>query len=81
MPAITNQGKQVNTEWQIVEVQRPLMSVHQICQKGTVVVFGESGGYILNLADGSQTPFGVENNVYVMDLYLPPSKGFGRPGQ
>ena len=52
------------------------MSVHQICSKGNNVVFGESGGYILNLQDGSQTPFGVEDNVYVMDLYLPPEKGF-----
>ena len=76
MPVITNQGKHVNSEWQVVAEKRPLMSVHQICSKGNIVVFGESGGYILSLQDGSQTPFGVEDNVYVMDLYLPPEKGF-----
>ena len=80
MPVMTNQGRHVNSEWQVVAVKRPLMSVHQICSKGNVVVFGESGGYILNLQDGSQTPFGVEDNVYVMDLYLPPEKGFTRQG-
>ena len=57
--AFTGQGRSVSTTWQVVDVNRPLMSVHQICSKGNVVVFGESGGYILNLADGSQTPFGV----------------------
>ena len=64
-----------------MEVQRPLMSVHQICQQGNLVVFGEQGGYILNLTDGTQTPFGVEDNVYILDLYLPPQAGFTRPGQ
>ena len=77
VPMMTNQGRQVTTEWQVVDVTRPLMSVHQICAKGNVVVFGESGGYIMSLSDGHCTPFGVEDNVYVLDLYLPP---FGRPG-
>ena len=84
VPALTGQGRSVSTTWQVVEVSRPLMSVHQICQRGNVVVFGESGGYVLNLADGSQIPFGVENNVYVMDLYLPPAnepQSFHRPGR
>ena len=47
----------------------------EICQRGNLVVFGEHGGYVLNLSDGSKTAFGVEDNVYVLDLYMPP---FGR---
>ena len=83
--ALTSQGKVVTTTWQVVEVNRPLMSVHQICECGNVVVFGESGGYILSSADGTTTHFGVEDNVYVLDLYLPPSgsanaQGFRRQG-
>ena len=54
------------------------MSVHQICAKGNVVVFGESGGYIMHMTSGHCTPFGVEDNVYVLDLYMPP---FGRQGK
>ena len=57
------------------------MSVHQICQNGNIVVFGEKGGHIMNLADGSQTQFGVEDNVYVLNLYFPPAEGFRRPGK
>ena len=83
--ALTSQGRPVTTTWQVVEVNRPLMSVHQICERGNVVVFGESGGYILSLADGTTTHFGVEDNVYVLDLFLPPmgnakTQGFRRQG-
>ena len=74
----------ISTMWQIVEVNRPLMSVHQICQKGNICVFAEHGGYVMNLNDGATTHFGVEDNVYVMELFLPPSKsgaeGFPRQG-
>lgn len=82
--AMTGQGKQVSTKWQVVGVNRPLMSVHQICKQGNVVVFGEQGGYVMNLMDGSMTPFGVEDQVYVLDLYLPPApseSGFPRLGR
>ena len=79
--ALTGDGKQIATKWQVVETNRPLMSVHQICQQGNLVVFGEQGGYILNLTDGAQTSFGVEDNVYILDLFLPPQAGFQRPGQ
>ena len=79
--ALTGEGKEVATTWQIVDVNRPLMSVHQICKAGNIAVFGQDGGYILNLADGSRTHFGVENSVYVLDLYLPPASGFTRQGR
>ena len=63
----------MSTTWQVVDVSRPLMSVHQICQRGNLVVIGEQGGYIMSLVDGSQTHFGVEDNVYVLELMLPPN--------
>ena len=82
VPAYTREGRGVSTKWQVVEVNRPLMSVHQICEHGNIVAFGENGGYIMSLADGSQTHFGVEDNVYVLELMLPPSgPGFARPGR
>ena len=79
--AYTDQGRMVSTKWQVVDVSRLLMSVHQICQNGNIVVFGEEGGYIMNLTDGTMTQFGVEGNVYVMNLHLPPAAGFTRPGR
>ena len=83
--ALTREGKGVSTTWQVVDVSRPLMSVHQICERGNIVVFGEKGGYIMSLEDGSQIHFGVEDNVYVLELYLPPNpadhEGFRRQGR
>ena len=64
-----------------MDVSRPRMSVHQICQRGNIVAFGAEGGYIMNVHDGSQSHFGVEDNVYVLDLFLAPAEGFRRPGQ
>ena len=81
IPAVTREGRAVTTQWQVVDVSRPLMSVHQVSQRGNIVVFGENGGYIMSLADGSQTHFGVEDNVYVLELMIPPSApGFARQG-
>ena len=78
--ALTSEGKQVATKWQVVPTSRPLMSVHQICEQGNVVVFGAHGGYIYNISDRSQTPIAVRDNVYVLDLYLPPVATFRRQG-
>ena len=62
----------VQTSWQTVDIIRPLSSVRQICLQGNKVLFGAQGG--------EETPFGIEDNVYVLDLWLPPSppRGFGR---
>ena len=82
--AITREGKEITTKWQVVEVNRPLMSVHQICARGNICVFGEHGGYVMNLEDHSMTHFGVEDNVYIMELLVPPNQssqpGFRRQG-
>ena len=80
IPAFTKEGRGVSTTWQVVDVSKPLMSVHQICERGNVVVFAEHGGYIMNLHDGSQTHFGVEDNVYVLELMMPPRLFAGREG-
>ena len=58
-----------------------ILTTWQICKNNNVVVFGEAGGYIMSLSDGACTPFGIEDNVYVLDLFLAPAEGFRRPGQ
>ena len=48
------------------------------------MVFGEHGGYVMNINDGATTHFGLEDNVFVMELFLPPAgtgaEGFPRQG-
>ena len=50
---------------------------------GNRVLFGAQGGVITNIESGKETHFGVRDNVYVLDLWLPPSQGttdFARQG-
>ena len=35
------------------------------------MLFGAQGGVIYNIESGHETPFGIEDNVYVLDLWLP----------
>ena len=79
---VTGNSKVVQTNWQTVDITRPLSSVRQICLQGNRVLFGAQGGVIYNIESGQETPFGIEDDIYVLDLWLPPSptRGFGRQG-
>ena len=58
--------------FQVAEVSCPLMSIGRICEMGNRVMFGASGGVVLNLASGQVTPFEKADGVYVFDLWVPP---------
>ena len=77
---VTGANDVVQTHWQTLDIPRPLSSVRQICLHGNRVLFGAQGGVIYNIESGQETPFGIEDIVYVLDLWLPPSPtgGFGR---
>ena len=77
---VTNNNEVVATKWQTVDTTRPLSSVRQICLQGNRVLFGAQGGVIYNLGSGKETHFGIEDNVHVLDLWLPPSQVVGRQG-
>ena len=79
---VTGGNEAVQTNWQTVDITRPLTSVRQTCLQGNSVLFGAQGGNICNVESGQETPLGIEDNVYVLDLWLPPSptRGFGRQG-
>ena len=75
---MTEEGPMLATRWQTVDVARPLLSVRQIAQRA----FGARGGEILNFKTRKVVPFGMEGNVYVLDLWIPPqTAGFTRPGR
>ena len=75
---VTGSNKVVQTNWQTVDITRPLSSVRQICLQGNRVLFGAQGGVIYKIESGEETPFGIEDNVYVLGLWLPPkaTRGF-----
>ena len=52
------------------------------CPTRIRVTFGGRGEEILKLKTGKVVPFGMEGNVYVLDLWIPPeSAGFTRLGR
>ena len=77
---VTSADDIVQTNWQTVDITRPLSSVRQICLQGNRVIFGAQGGVIYNIETGKETPFGVEDNVHVLELRLPTAPGFTRLG-
>ena len=78
---MTDDGIMLATCWQSVEVSRPLLSVRQIAKQGNRVTFGAIGGEIRNLKSGKVVPFGMEGNVYTLDLWIPPTSGSTPPGK
>ena len=88
---MTDDGSKLVGTWQVVDVNRPLCSVRQICKQGNRVIFGEHGGVIQNITTGHEIPFWVEGDIYVLDMWLGPENfeehgappgglGFPRPG-
>ena len=53
------------------------MSVGKVCEMGNRVLFGAGGGYILNVATGSATPFFKRDGVYTLTMWIPPVSEVG----
>ena len=56
---VTGANEVVHTNWQTVNITRPLSSARPTCLQETGVLFGA-----YNIERGQETPFGVEDNVY-----------------
>ena len=64
---VTGTNEIVQTNWQTVDITRPLSSVRQICLQGNRVPFGAQGGVIYNIESGHETPFGIEDPCGVLN--------------
>ena len=60
--------------FQVADVTRPLLSVGRICDTGEYgkqVVFGRSGGVIIDLETGEATPFGRDEiGMYQLEFWM-----------
>ena len=70
---VTESKNVVQTNWQTVDITRPLPSMRQICLQRNGVLFGAHGGVIYNIEGRQEPPFSIEDTQYVLDLWLPPS--------
>ena len=79
--ACTEEGDETEVLFQIADVSKPLVSVLSICERGNRVLFGKSGGVVINMQSGKEIPFYRRNGIYVLSLWLMDNEdqGFARP--
>ena len=81
LPVITAEGTKRRMRLQAAEVSRPLASVKRICEAGHIVVFDDTGSFILNKASGETNALRDECGSCMLDLWVPPRSelGFAQP--
>ena len=67
---VTDNGVPTEILFQLCDVTRPLVSISHICDKGNRVIYGRSGGIILNLETGAEVPFYRHGAVYSVGLWV-----------
>ena len=72
IPVSFENGLNTTAVFQIAEVSRPLVGVGRVCEMGNRVIFGASGGVIVNLATGKETRFERKEGVYTFTIWIPP---------
>jgi len=78
----TEQGRQINSTFQVCQTNRPLWSVGKICDSGCKVIFSKDGAEVVQTATGKAVcSFQRQGGLYVGNLKLSPQKSFQRPGQ
>ena len=72
LPVAFDNGIKTTAIFQIAEVSRPLIGVGRVCEMGNRVIFGSSGGVIVNLSTGKETRFERKEGVYTFTIWIPP---------
>ena len=78
VPFKTFEGFDGQVDFQVADVQRPLLSVTSMTGKGSRVEFDDHGGHIVSSDGKRRIRFHRRGGVYVLDLWVPP---FQRQGQ
>ena len=68
-PGVTDSGEAFKVNFQVCDVDRPLIAVSKLAAAGYDVWFGEKGGAIVHKRTGRETPFTKKNGVYVMRIW------------
>jgi hypothetical protein len=67
-------------DFQVVDVNKPLLSVTKVCEKGHSVIFEKDRGAILIGGDPKRRiELKKVGGTFELDVWLKPSEGFGRP--
>ncbi len=73
-------GTLCSLEFQVAKVNKPILSVGKLIEKGHSVTFNDVGGEIVHLKSGIRTQFKRVAGVYMLDMWVLPA-GFRRQGR
>ena len=73
--SMTTEGTRFDAIFQVTQVDRPLLSVSKLTKAGHLVKFEGNGGYIVNGVTGNLTWFRLQNDIYILDLWVRKSGG------
>ena len=62
------EGHLCSLKMQVSQVNKPLLSVSKVCDRGNEVVFTKDGGKIVNCNTGQEIHFRREDGVYRLQL-------------
>ena len=71
MPTVSDEGVVTTQKWQVAEITRPLLSTGEECDKGQLVIYGRSGGLILNLHTQEIRKFQRVDGIYEINMWVP----------
>ena len=74
----TFEGYPGAVDFQVADVQRPLLSATALTQKGSKVEFNGKGGSICSPDGKRKINFQRRGGVYVLDLFVPPFQRQGK---
>ena len=72
----TNEGSKRSIDFQLSEVDKPLLGANKICKKGHYIILDEDEGWIINKRSGECTRLEVEDGTYKMHMWV---RDFHRP--
>lgn len=83
VPGLTDAGSKFQVNFQVTDVDRPLIAVSKLAAAGHDVWFGDTGCVITHARTRRETTFTKKNGVYVLRIWAPrratPSSWGSRP--
>ena len=74
----TFEGHSGEVDFQVADVQRPLLSVTSVTEKGSRVEFDDHGGQIISPNGKRKIRFHRRGGIYILDLWVPPFQRQGK---
>lgn len=71
IPGLSDEGSRLSINFQVTQVDRPLLAVSKLTSAGHSVWLGNEQGVITHGSTGKQTHFQKRNGIYVLRIWVP----------